>query len=313
MVQLVKNMNNFLSKVTSWIKNNKLSAVLIIVLAYLLFQNSNGITPLKSQMVYEDSMMEYGGIVSSAPSRALSSMPIYNDAAPTPEIENRKVVTDASISLQVKNVSDTIEDIKSYARQNKGYMVNTSVTTQEYGERGSIDIRVPSELLDQTLAYLRGLSIKVVNENVSGSDITDSYVNIEERLSKLRQNKERFETFMAQAENVEEILKLQREIMNLQNQIDSYEGQLKYMDGTSSTTLIRIDLATDELGLPYAPVNKWRPDAVAKEAVRSMLNTSISIVYFVIRVVVYLPLILLALALFFLIKKVVYNKPNRKL
>jgi hypothetical protein len=97
---------------------------------------------------------------------------------------------------------------------------------------------------------------------------------------------------------------VQREIFNLQNQIDSYKGQLAYMDGASSTTLIRIYLSTDELNLPYTPSQGWRPMVVFKEASRSMLSTLVEIGKAGIWLAVYAPLIIVGLLLYFGAKRV---------
>lgn len=234
--------------------------------------------------------------------------PPTSNVAPRPDVTDRKVITRSSMSLQVKSVREAMETIKEKTKELGGYVVETDLTTPEFGEDGSIVVRVPADTLDSTLEYFRGLAVKVVSENISGDDITDQYIDIEERIDRLEKTKARLEEIMDSAETVEEILQVQRQIFGVQDQIDRYKGQLQYMDGASSTTLIRIYLSTDELGLPYAPSQAWRPQVVFKQATRSLLLVLIKIGNGAIKLAVFSPLIAVAVLVLVLIKKAIFKK-----
>jgi hypothetical protein len=303
-------MKNLFNKIINWIKENKVTSILILVILFLLFRgNRSSPTFLRSKGMYLQENMGVDSVSLSVNSygKASGVSPSY-EVAPRADITDRKVITTSSMSLQVKSVRETMNSIKTKVRGMGGYVVDTSVTTPEFGEEGSVAVRIPAENLDETLEYFRSLSIKVVSENISGYDITDEYVDIEERLGRLESTKETFESILDEAETVEEILKVQREIFNIQDQIDYYKGQLNYMEGASSTTLIRIYLSTDELGLPYTPAQTWRPKVIFKQATRSLLLNLIKVGNAAIWLVVYLPVIALVLVVYILIKKVVAKK-----
>ena len=290
----------YLDRIVSWMKANKIASVMIVVLAYLLMQGTH-IRPLplrtimnKSARVDDYAISEsvgYAGDAEVAMGRSLIAPAPSGGIAPRPDIVDRKVVTNSSMSMMVKDVRVAITRIKDRVADVGGYVVDTNVNTPEFGESGTIVVRVPLDSLDATLGEFRELGVKVVSENISGNDITDQYIDIEERLDRLESTKARFEEIMDQAEEVEEILKVQREILNLQNQIDSYVGQLNYFDGASSTTLVRIYLSTDELGLPYTPVKSWRPQVIFKQATRALLEDLIGVGNMAIWAVVYLPVL----------------------
>jgi hypothetical protein len=310
-------MRDFANKIFNWVKENKLTAALTVIVLYFLFYRRPvllpqllGSSPMRKANVGVSTMesldiaapmaeMSYG--------RGGGYYPSPN-VAPRPDVEDRMVITNSSMSLQVKSVRDAMDSIKMKTRDLGGYVVDTSVTTPEFGESGNMVVRVPSDSLDSTLEYFRNLAVKVVSENISGTDITDQYIDIQERIDRLEATKARFEQILNEAETVEEILKVQREIFNLQDQIDNYKGRLAYMEGASSTTLIRIYLSTDELGLPYTPSQAWRPQVVFKQATRSMLMTLIEIGNAAIWIAVYLPLIAAAVIVFILIKRVIKRK-----
>ena len=269
-------------KPLNWIKNNKFTALLLVIVLYFLFKNSASFQTLQNRSgigIYSiNPSLEYGGSdslggVGSALQKSSPSNYYPNQVPPQPDVTDRKVITNSNLSLLVKDVSNTVEQIKQKTKELKGYVVYVYVYKPEFGANGNITIRVPSDELDNTLAFLRGLSVKVVSENISGNDITDQYIDIQSRLARLESTKATFEEMLDRANTVDDILKIQQNIFSTQDQIDMYKGKLAYMDGASSTTLLTINLSTDELGLPYAPSQPWRPETIFKQAVRSLLTT----------------------------------------
>lgn len=305
-------MQEKLHQVTAWIKANKLTAVLIVIVAYFVFQSldfnlyrsanrfasSTAEYAVGNSLIAEDMAMEISA-------KGMPIPPVNGGVAPRPDVEERKVITNASMSLKVKSVRDTMEIIKASVSEFDGYVVNSDLNSPELGESGNISVRIPSDKLENAMERFGALAEKVVSENVSGSDITDSYLDIEERLTRLESTKARFEEILDSAVEVQDILRVQREIFNLQDQIDSYKGRLQYMDAASATTLINIYLSTDELGLPYTPAQAWRPEAVFKQATRSLLMNLIDVGNGVIWVVVYIPAIIGLLVAFVLLKRAI--------
>lgn len=253
----------------------------MLVVVFMLFGGFSNVAPLvsRNRMGYDDgislSMESYGTVGNSmgyAP-KMVSDTYMPSPVAPRPNVQDRKVVTNTNFSLLVKDVTEVLNNVKAKIEELDGYMVNIQVSRPELGENATISFRVPSEEVDNVTNYLREQAIKVVSEDVSGYDVTDEYVNVQEYLEILNANKTRMETILASAKTVDEMLKVQNQLFSIQAQIDSYEGQLKYMDGTTQTSLITAYLSTDETGLPYTEPLSWRPEVVFKHAVRSLFGT----------------------------------------
>ena len=96
---------------------------------------------------------------------------------------------------------------------------------------------------------------------------------ITEIIAKSPKTKAKFEQIMDQATQIQDILQVQREIISLQDQIDSLKGRQNYLEKTAAMAKITIYLSTDEYALPYAPPTSFRPNVIFKEAVRSMVGT----------------------------------------
>lgn len=270
----------------NWIKNHKLSALLIVVVLFFvlvpLARNIFGVNfttyaPASTNMGASDmafSRTEAG--IAMAPSGALSLPSVlYSGGGGAPQVEknSRMVVQNSNLSLLVKDVREAGGNIIGYAESKGGFMVETSYSRPEESPLGYISVRVPTASLNEALEYIRSQSIKVTNENLLGKDVTEQYINVEERIAALEKIKSRYESLLDNTSNVNELLNLQREIINTQTQIDNLLGQKKALEDNANFTKITIYLSTDELSLPYTPDNKFRPGVVFKLAVRSMLGT----------------------------------------
>lgn len=297
-----------MKKLFDWIKGNKLTFGLILVVLYFLFKNTpitylgtRGMNSLALDYAYPEEYTTSKAIGSIAPGLGLRE--------PTPQLDvtDRKVVTNTSLSIVVKDVVQTITQINQKTTELGGYMVNSNVTSPEEGGTGYISIRVPSEKLDEAMEAFKDYAVKVVEENVYGTDITDQYTDYEEQLRILESTKETFQNILSSATEVEDILNVQDRILNIQRQIDSIKGQLKYMDATSESSLISVNLSTDELSLPYSP-STWRPSVVYRLAIRALVQDLRRIGNGAIWVGVYAAIWLPVLVIILLVRKIIRRK-----
>lgn len=185
--------------------------------------------------------------------------------------QGRMVQKESTISLLVKNVRDSANSVVKRAEDLGGFMIQTNISSPGETSTATISIRIPTANLNGYLNELRTLSIRVVSEELRGDDITDQYKDIQTRLDTLTTTKRRFEEIYDKAVAIQDILNVQTNIMQLQDQIDSLKGQQQYMQKSTETARVTVYLSTDELSLPYAPDTSWRPSAVFKEAVRSLV------------------------------------------
>ena len=196
--------------------------------------------------------------------------PVGNDFVPT-DSSDRMVIKESTISLMVKDVAGSIKNIQTLAERSGGYLINSHLSKPQESGSGSISVRVPESKLTDTLAEFRKAGLRVVDEYISGNDVTDQYVDLEARLATLNKTKAKFEQILDQAVQVQDLLNVQRELVNLQQQIDSIKGQQQYLAQSAKLSKVTVYLSTDEFSLPYSPADPWRPNVVFKLAVRSLV------------------------------------------
>ena len=276
----------------SWCKHNSIAVIAILVAIFFALKTTT--SPYQSLRISDSANMgmSIGSAEKMAPSssavdlsyeesgftsRSLPPFPPVDPSIPPSPSANRLIITDTSLSMVVNSVSDTINQIQQIAQDQQGFLVNSDVYMPEGGSSGSIIIRVPAAQHDQTLNSIRDLGVRVVSENISGRDVTDQFENIQAQLDVLNNTKTKFEQILADAQEIQDLLEVQRELVNLQVQIDHLVGRQTYLEQSANLTKISIYLSTDELALSYTPDQVWRPQVIFKQAVRSLIQSIRSI------------------------------------
>ena len=289
-----------MSSFFGWIKTHKLVILLSLVIVYLLL-NSSPTANIQTSM----DRFSTGG---SAAEKMLGSSPVQSIPAPgraalqtTPQTNNnnRMVVKESSLSLLVSKVVETQKKIIDAVVKNGGFMVSSDLSNPQDIPTATVVVRFPTQKLDQMLEYFKSISVKVISENLQGEDVTDQYTDLQAQLDTLNKTKDKFGQIMDKATQVQDILEVQRELINVQSQIDSVKGQEQYLQKTTQMAKVTIYLSADELNLPYAPSEAWRPQVIFKQAVRSLLNSMRSLgslaIWIAVYAVIWVPVLLIVL------------------
>ncbi|MFO7996590.1 MAG: DUF4349 domain-containing protein [Dehalococcoidia bacterium] len=177
----------------------------------------------------------------------------------------RKIVREGSVTLEVVDIAETMDKVAEMANEFNGYVVSSYKHEYERGVTGHITIRVPSEKFDEAFARLRQLAIAVPYETTTAKDVTEEYADLGAQLSNLLATEAQYLALLERAENVEEVLTVQREISKVRGQIEQIEGRIQYLERTSETALIEVNLRETK-GL----TEPWSASAALQSAVRGL-------------------------------------------
>ena len=301
-----------LHRLLIWIREHKLATLLIAVLAFVLlkdnvigsysvnrYANVGSSFGLSKSAVYD---MAPGGMTQESV-RTLNEMPVApaTGGGPNPST-TRMVSLTAYLSMVVKDIREASNAMVTIAEKAGGYMVNSSISNPEENGTATLTVRVLSAKIREVIESYKKLGVKVVSENINGSDITDQYQDIGEQLRVLVDTKAKFEAMLKTSTDVQDSLSVLREVQQLQNQIDGLKGQEKYLEGSAKYSILTVTISKDEYELPYAPEESWSAQVVFKTAVRDLIRTLRSVAEKVIWVavfaVVWLPVGFLALFIY---------------
>jgi len=179
--------------------------------------------------------------------------------------QDRKIVKTGSITLEVKDIAETVDKVAEMAEDLGGYVVSSYKYEYEQGNSGHITIRVPAEKFDEAFARLRQLAIAVPSETTTAEDVTEEYVDLEAQLRNLQATEAQYLALLEKAETVEDMLKVQKELSNVRGQIEQIQGRMQYLERTSDTARIEITLQETK-GL----TEPWSASAALHAAVRGL-------------------------------------------
>ena len=120
--------------------------------------------------------------------------------------------------------------------------------------------------------YVKAEANQVLNENVSGLDVTQEYTDLESRLRNLEKAELQLTAIMDQAWETEDVLSVYNRLVDVQEQIELIKGQMKYYEQSAALSAISISIQANEAVQPLK-IGNWQPVGVAKRAIQALINT----------------------------------------
>lgn len=228
----------------------------------------------------------------------------------------RLIIRNASLDIVVRDTEEAVDEIDALTGELEGYVVESNLRKYEEGMRANLRIRVPAESLDSALERIRDLAMEIDNENISGQDVTEEYVDLQSRLRHLEATEERLLTFMEEAEDTEAALEVYDRLQNIQAESERVRGRMQYLEDSAAMATITVDITPSELAQPLQ-VGGWRPQGTLRNAFESLIKVLQFFVDAVIVIVVLIAPVVAVIALplvglFFLIRRIVQRRRQEK-
>ena len=176
------------------------------------------------------------------------SMNQVDTAASAAEAADRKIIRNANLTLEVDSTSDMQHKVTSIAESHGGFVVTSEAKQRESADaaKRTLDIklvvRVPSERFGSALDSIRGLANTLKEENVTGNDVTEEFIDLEARIRTQKALELQFLDIMKQARKVEDALEVQRQIAEVRTDIEKLEGRKRFLENRSSLSTITVNL-----------------------------------------------------------------------
>jgi hypothetical protein len=167
--------------------------------------------------------------------------------------QDRTIIKTANLSLVVNNPRSTV-DLVSQVTTSNGGVVTSSNIYESFDQSGATQaqmvLRVPVDKLDDTLAKLRKLGTKILQDSVNSDDRTKQKVDLQAQLKNLRATEEQMMTIMKQAKTVQETLEVQRELTSIRSQIEVMDAELQNLTTDAAMSTISVSLSSKTSDLP---------------------------------------------------------------
>lgn len=181
------------------------------------------------------------------------------------ERSNRMIIKNGDIRLTVKDTDVAIDRATQVIADAGGYIVSSRVWYQDYYgnnlKYATITIGIPVDQFEKVLIRLRGLAVKVVDETAAGDDVTDQYVDLQSQLTNLEATRTRIQEFLKDAKTVDEALRINQELANIEAQIEQIKGRMNYLNDRSAYSTITINFEPEFPALTATPTVTPHPTA----------------------------------------------------
>jgi len=237
---------------------------------------------------------------------------------------DRKIVKNAEVSVLVEDSDTAVDRLTQVVSDVGGYIVSSRVWYQPHvdGENykyASITLGVPVDQFEVAMRRVRGLGLQVLNENASGEDVTDQFVDLQSRLTNLEATQARIQSFLADAKSVDEALRINQELAQIEAQIEEVKGRMNYLSDRSAFSTITVSISPElpeiVTATPTATPTPqpWTPADTLDDATNTLIKSYQGIMEFAIWLfVAVLPILAPPALVIWLIVKLIRRKPNKQ-
>lgn len=213
-------------------------------------------------------------------------------AVPEPMIEQM-----TSVTILASNYDQASKAVERITTQHGGYVQDLSAETETGTARSlSATLRVPEKQIESFLTDLGRLG-HVEQESRSNQEITDQYIDLTARLRNARAEEQRIlEILKTRQGKLSDVLQAERELARVGGEIESMEGQRKYMEHEVSYATVQVQL-NEVYRAQLNPGASSTSTRIRNSLVEGFRNLSDGLVSIVIFAFTYGPSILLWLAL----------------
>jgi hypothetical protein len=188
---------------------------------------------------------EDGVVEASAPIDALQNASSAADAlqnvnsatagAPT------MVIRTGQAFIEVDKVEPAILKIRQLATQVGGYIANSSISGgRDQIRQATLELKIPAPKYDQAVGSLSTIG-KVETVNSTAQDVGEEFVDVTARVSNARRLEERLITLLStRTGKLDEVLRVERELARVREEIERYEGRLRFLSTRVATSTLTI-------------------------------------------------------------------------
>jgi hypothetical protein len=169
-------------------------------------------------------------------------------AQDAPEPTQRRIIRNATLTVELDDPAGAQRRIASLAEQHGGYVVTSESRQQTRGDGGAsaqvvtVEVRVPAGEFDAVLNAIRGLGGRLADEKVTGQDVTEEYVDLEARVRSQKALEAQIMEIMKRADTVSEALEVQTQLAAVRTEIERLEGRRRFLENQSSLSTIKVTL-----------------------------------------------------------------------
>lgn len=161
--------------------------------------------------------------------------------------DDERIVKTGKVRYKVENVKETIKEILEVTDKHKGQTEDSLMHEVDGQKEYQLTICVESNYFNwflDDLEQIQGISYK----ESTTENVTEQFVDLLARLEVLEAQEKRFVEMLDKAENVDEMLRVERELGRIRLEIESKQGRLNYLKDITDYSYVHILVEEKGLG-----------------------------------------------------------------
>ena len=160
--------------------------------------------------------------------------------------QGRKIVYTAYVNLESLKFSESYEQIKDLVSLNLGYISQSdyngnNISGSSQSRRCTVVVRIPCDKYSEFVKALEDTG-NVTRFNESTSDVTNEYYDYTTRINTLKAYEERLLELLAEASNIETMLKIEEKLSDVRYEIERYQTYLMNLEDRVDYSTVTINL-----------------------------------------------------------------------
>ena len=200
---------------------------------------------------------------------------------------DRMVIRTASLSIVVRNVEDSVTQIRQLTEASQGFTAAAQTAYKGDHMTANVTVQVPAQQFDGVVSQVRKLAIKVQSENSSSQDVTEEFTDVQAQIRNLQATEQGLLKLMDRATSVSDIIALQRELTNVRGQIERLQGRMNYLQRRTDMSTIVISVIPEALAKEQQTSTGWDPLRTIREAWESSLDVLTGLAAVILAIVVF--------------------------
>jgi len=152
----------------------------------------------------------------------------------------QQIIRTANLVHEVTSTKEYNNDVRNLLKKYNAYIFKEDNSAAGNRAQTTMVIKVPVGLFDSLIVELVTKDVKPLQKNITSEDITSEIIDTRARLETRKATRDKYLEFLNKAGKIEDVLKIQQEINNIQEDIESAEARLSQLSGQASYSTINL-------------------------------------------------------------------------
>lgn len=268
---------------------------------------------LKSNNEYDESTKDVKSKVQSEPSSYTNKKDALNQQTSGTDLKilERLVVKTGKMTIEADKYDEAEKKVTEITKSLGGLVVNSVSSANATGKKqGTITIKVPSKDFDKLVAEVSTVG-KVSSQNISSSDVTEEYIDLEARQKTQKELEERlYKLLQDKTTRLSDVLEVEQKLSEVRQKIESTEGRMKFLKSQAEYSTLTISIFEPSL-LETSSGGGFFYEL--GQAIKSGLKGFTKVLAFVITfLIAIIPILVIVYIIYRIIRRIIRKKKSSK-